>query len=285
MDKTLEQTEKNDYQQLDIKKIIRNQPNKIVRNLPNFIINKIKKSFHENEINEILKKNRNKYGLDFLYGVMEHMNYKIKAFNEDLIPNKGQFIFAGNHPFGGVDYGAVASVISRKFKKTKLVANEVFLHVENAKDLFLPVSTLKKNEQEKIDNIDRSLAEDDTQILIFPAGKVSRKVKGVIDDGFWHRSFIRNSISFKRDIIPFFVFGENSKKFYRWARVRKFFGIKANLEFFLLPGEVFKKRNAEVKLVFGKPIPYTTFNDSKTHLEWAQVVKSQVYDLGKKEYS
>ncbi len=268
------------YQQLDIEQIIRNQENKIVKNLPKFIINRIKKSFHETEINEILKKIHDKYGLDFVNGVVENLNYKVIGYNEELLPDKGKFVFAGNHPFGGADFGAAIFLLSKKYKKIKLVANELFLHVENAKEIFLPVSILKSNEKGKMEKIDESLADDDTHLLIFPAGKVARKIKGKLDDGFWHRSFIRNAILFKRDIIPFFVDGENSKKFYRWAKTRKFFGIKANLEFFLLPGEVFKKRNATIKIVFGEPIPYTTFDDSKTHLEWAQEVKKKVYELG-----
>ncbi|NPA67372.1 MAG: hypothetical protein GXO50_02060 [Chlorobi bacterium] len=270
------------YQQLDIEKIIRNQENKIVKNLPGFIVNKIKKSFHEKEINEILKKIHDKYDCDFVNGVSEHLNYKIKGYNENYLPEKGKFIFAGNHPFGGADFAAVTYLISKKYNKIKLVANEMFLHVENAKNMFLPVSILKRNEREKIDKIDESLADDNTQILIFPAGKVARKIKGKLDDGPWHRSFIRNAVKYKRDIVPFFVAGENSKKFYRWAKTRKLLGIKANLEFFLLPGEVFKKRNAEIEVVFGRPIPHTTFDDSKTHLEWAAEIKRKVYEIGRK---
>jgi len=273
------------YQQLDIEHIIRNQENKIVKNFPKFIINRIKKSFHETEINEILKKIHDKYNLDFVNGVVDNLNYKIISYNKEFLPDKGKFVFAGNHPFGGADFGAAIAVLSKKYKKIKLVANEMFLHVENAKEIFLPVSILKRNEKVKMDDIDKSLSEDDTQILIFPAGKVARKIKGKMDDGFWHRSFIRNAILFKRDIIPFFVAGENSKKFYRWSKLRKLFGIKANLEFFLLPGEVFKKRNATIEIAFGKPIPYTTFDDSKTHLEWAQEVKKIVYEIGKKQFS
>jgi len=268
------------YQQLDIEHILRNQENKIVKNLPRFIINRIKKSFHEDEINEILKKLHDKYGHDFVNGVVENLNYKVIGYHTDLLPDTGKFIFAGNHPYGGADFGASFYLLSQTYKKIKLVANEMFLHVENAKEIFLPVSILKSNEKGKMDKIDDSLADDDTQILIFPAGKVARKHKGKLDDGFWHRSFIRNAVLFKRDIIPFFVDGENSKKFYRWARIRKFLGIKANIEFFLLPGEVFKKKGAEIHIVFGKPIPYTTFDDSKTHLEWAEEVKKIVYKIG-----
>lgn len=272
------------YQQLDIEQIIRNQENKIVKKLPKFIINLIKKSFHEDEINEILKKIHDKYGLDFVNGVVENLNYKVFGYNKEKLPDTGKFIFAGNHPFGGADFGATIYLLSQKYKKIKLVANEMFLHVENAKEIFLPVSILKSNEKGKMINIDKSLADDETHLLIFPAGKVARKHKGKLDDGIWHRSFIRNAILFKRDIIPFFVAGENSKKFYHWAKIRKMLGIKANLEFFLLPGEVFKKRNAEIHITFGEPIPYTAFDDSKTHLEWAQEVKNIVYELGKKQF-
>jgi len=270
-------------QQLDIENIIRNQKNKFVRNFPKFIINFIKKSFRQNEINRVLKKYHKDYGIDFVRDVIhKHLNIKIKAHNEHFLPEKGKFIFASNHSLGGVDFGVVYSKISEKFKNVKIVANEMFLHIENAKELFLPVSTIERNDQHKKDAIEKHLENENGHLLIFPAGKVARMVKKKLDDGFWHRSFIRNAIEHKRDIIPMFVGGKNSKAFYRLAKIRTFLGIKANLEFFLLPGEVFKQRNATIPIVYGKPIPYTTFDDSKTHLEWAQEVKKIVYNLEKK---
>ncbi len=273
---------KKEAQQLDIEKIIRNQKNKTVRNFPKFIIRFLKKSFHQTETNIILKKNKNLYGADFVNGVLRHLNVKIIAFNEDFLPEKGSFIFASNHSMGGIDFGVVYSKIQEKFKNIKLIANEMFLHIENVKEIFLPVSVIEKNEKHKKDAIEEHLEKEGSHILIFPAGKVARMVKNKLDDGFWHRSFIRNAIEHKKDIIPIFVGGRNSKKFYRLAKIRTFLGIKANLEFFLLPGEVFKKRNATIPIVYGKPIPYSTFDDSKTHLEWAAEVKKIVYDLENK---
>lgn len=273
----------NKIQQLDIESIIRSQKNKVVRNLPKFIINFIKKSFRQTEINRILKKYHKDYGINFVRSVIhKYLNIKIKAYNETLLPDKGKFIFASNHSLGGVDFGVVYSKISERFKNVKIVANEMFLHIENVNELFLPVNTQKSNEKHKKDAIENHLQKEDAHLLIFPAGKVARMVKKKLDDGFWHRSFIRNAIEHKRDIIPMFVGGRNSKAFYRLAKIRTFFGVKANLEFFLLPGEVFKQRNKTIPIVYGKPIPYTTFDDSKTHLEWAQEVKKIVYDLEKK---
>jgi len=78
-----------------------------------------------------------------------------------------------------------------------------------------------------------------------------------------------------------FICGRNSNRFYRIANWRKFFKIKWNLEMFFLPDETYKHRNKDVTIYFGKPIPYSTFDKSKNHKQWAQFVKDFVYTLPK----
>ncbi len=268
-------------EEINLKKIIRSQHNFFIKNLPNFIIKRINKSFHIDEINQIIRNNHDKFGFDFVKGCVDHLNVSVKAINEENIPDSGRFIFAANHSLGAVDFGAVIGKIHEKFKNIKIIANDLFLHVENTKEIFLPVSTFKNSDQDKKDAIENHLAEDDSQLFIFPSGQVARKIKGKLDDGKWHRSFIRNAIEHKRDIIPVFIGGSNSKRFYRFANLRKKLHIKFNLELFLLPGEVFKQRNAVIPIIFGKPIPYTLLNESKSHLEWAAEIKKIVYNLEK----
>ena len=41
--------------------------------------------------------------------------------------------------------------------------------------------------------------------------------------------------------------------------------------------EMFKKKNKTIRVKIGKPIPYQTFDSSKTQYEWAQWVKQEVY--------
>jgi hypothetical protein len=48
---------------------------------------------------------------------------------------------------------------------------------------------------------------------------------------------------------------------------------------FLLPGETVRHRNTDVHIFFGKPIPHTTFDNTKTHQQWAQWVKEKTYQL------
>jgi hypothetical protein len=46
-----------------------------------------------------------------------------------------------------------------------------------------------------------------------------------------------------------------------------------------LADEMFKQKDKEIRLVFGKPIPWETFDKTKSALEWADWVKSKTYDL------
>ena len=46
-----------------------------------------------------------------------------------------------------------------------------------------------------------------------------------------------------------------------------------------LADEFFKQRNKTLTIVFGKPIPYTTFDHSRTPNEWARWVEEEVYKL------
>jgi putative hemolysin len=127
-------------------------------------------------------------------------------------------------------------------------------------------------------SIEDSYASND-EILYFPAGLCSRKKGGVIKDLQWHKSFITKAIQHKRDIIPAFFSGRNSNFFYNLSNIRKFLGIKTNIEMLYLADEMFKQKNKEIRLVFGNKIPWQTFDKSKSPLEWADWVKEKSYSL------
>jgi len=47
----------------------------------------------------------------------------------------------------------------------------------------------------------------------------------------------------------------------------------------LLPDEMFKQRGKSFTITFGKPIPWQTFDHTKSPTEWAEEVKKVVYGL------
>ncbi|MCL1822360.1 MAG: glycerol acyltransferase, partial [Prolixibacteraceae bacterium] len=110
------------------------------------------------------------------------------------------------------------------------------------------------------------------------AGMVSRKQGKVIRDLEWKKNFISKTVQFQRDVVPIHFFGHNSKFFYWLANFRKRIGLP-NIELMLLPSELFKHRNHSFTIKIEKPIPWQTFNKSKTPAEWAEYVKNAVYGL------
>jgi hypothetical protein len=50
-------------------------------------------------------------------------------------------------------------------------------------------------------------------------------------------------------------------------------GIKSNIEMFYLPDEMFRQRHQKIHVTIGKPIPWSRFDKSKSHAEWAEEIK------------
>jgi putative hemolysin len=132
-----------------------------------------------------------------------------------------------------------------------------------------------KNQIVELDKIYKS----DVPINHFPAGEVSRKYNGNVEDKEWHKSFISKAISEKRDVVPVFFHGGNSKLFYLIHSLRKKLKIEANIELILLPREMFKKKNKTIKVSVGKPIPYKKLENETSHNELAKKIKDHLYSL------
>jgi putative hemolysin len=119
----------------------------------------------------------------------------------------------------------------------------------------------------------------ENQILTFPAGLVSRKRRGKIRDVEWKKSFISKAVQYKRDIIPIHVSGRCSDFFYNLANLRKFLGIRSNIEMFYLPDETYRHKNEHIEISIGPPVTWQTFEGSRKPVEWALLMQDYVYSL------
>jgi hypothetical protein len=162
----------------------------------------------------------------------------------------------------------------------EISVNDILMNITNLSGIFLPVNKHGTQGREAARMIEEAYASEN-QILYYPAGLCSRKKKGIIRDLQWHKSFISKSIQYKRDIVPAFFSGRNSNFFYNLSNFRNFLGIKANIEMLYLVDELFKQKGKEIDLIFGKAIPWQTFDSSKTTPEWAEWVKGKSYDLNR----
>ena len=101
---------------------------------------------------------------------------------------------------------------------------------------------------------------------------------GVIRDIPWSKTFVVKSVEYQRDVVPIHFSGQNSKFFYRLANFSDRF-LPFNLAMLFLVDEMYKNVGKTFEVKIGKPIPWQTFDKSKTPLEWAKFVQDKVYEL------
>jgi putative hemolysin len=153
------------------------------------------------------------------------------------------------------------------------------MHLKQLHPVFIPVNKHGSQSTANAKLMEDAFASSD-QILYFPAGLCSRKQKGgIIEDLEWKKSFIAKAVKHERDVVPVFFSGRNSKFFYNLARIRSKLGLKANIEMLYLVDEMYRQKGQSITVTFGKPIPYQTFDKSKTPQQWAEWVKRMVYQI------
>lgn len=267
-----------EFKPIDIREIFREKNPSFARFIPGFVYRFIHRIMRLDFINSFIIKYGHLTGMDFVNAAVKDFEVTEEVFGADNIPTSGRFIFAGNHPLGGFDSMLLMENVYERLGEFKFMVNDVLMNIPPLKPLFVPVNHHGSNSRESLLFLNE-IYESDQQILIFPSGLASRKIKGKVTDFQWQKHFITKSIEFKRDVIPVFTSGHNSNRFYFIAKWRTKLGISWNLEMFLLPDETYHHRKKNIQLYFGKPIPYTTFDKSRSHLQWAEFVKDRVYEL------
>ncbi len=265
-------------QKIDVKNVLHSKNPALSKAIPGFVINYLKRIVHQDELNEFLGKWGHLRDSELITAGLEHFEIKFRVSGSENIPKSGRFIFVSNHPLGGLDGLVFIHELSKHFHDIKFPVNDILTNIKNLSGIFIPVNKHGAQAKDAALMIEEAYSSD-SQILYFPAGLCSRKKRDVIKDLQWHKSFITKSIQHKRDIVPAFFSGRNSKFFYNLANFRKLLGLKANIEMLYLADEMFKQKDKEIRLVFGKPIPWETFDKTKSALEWADWVKSKTYDL------
>lgn len=269
---------------IDIDNVIASKSPRLQRALPRFIIRYLKRIIHQDEINEVLLNHGDKQGVDFIDEVLKVMQvtYSVKGI-ENLKPD-GRYLFASNHPLGGLDGMILIHLLGKRYPEVKFPVNDLLMHINQLHNIFIPINKHGAQGSQNVKLMDATFASD-AQVLYFPAGLCSRKQHGRIEDLEWKKSFIVKAIQHKRDVVPVFFSGHNSNFFYNLAKLRTFLGIKANIEMLYLVDEMFKQKGKRIAVIIGEPIPYTTFDSSKSPAEWAKWVKSVVYELGKMNFN
>lgn len=272
--------------QLDIRAVLkRKAPN---AHVPEFIIRYLERITHVKQMNAFLRVHTTERDYDFIRLVLdEELGCTATIEGVENIPDDKQpVIFVSNHPLGGLDGMIIAQMIheSRETKKEsrplKVIVNDLLMHMEPIADLWAPVSKVGRLSREQAAQQQR-MWESGVDVLTFPAGACSRlqRINGrwQIQDLEWQKNFIQRAREYKRNIVPIYFEGHNSRFFYALAFLRKLLHIRLNIEMLYLVDEMYGAHGKHFRVHVLPPIPYTVFDNTQTPAQWAQYVKSTVY--------
>lgn len=267
---------------IDLDRIIREKMGTKARYVPSVAVRWLKHIIHQDEVNRFLWESRDKKGTEWLEECTRYLDMTLDIEGLENLPNKNDgrlYTFVSNHPLGGVDGVALGAIIGRHYDgRFRYLVNDLLMNLPGLAPLCIPINKTGKQSRSFPEMVEAGFS-GDNHILMFPAGICSRKIDGQIHDLPWKKTFITKSVETKRDIVPIHFGGRNSDFFYGLANVCKALHIKFNIAMLFLVDEMYKNVHKSFRVAIGKPIPWQTFDKSKTAMEWAKYVQDMVYRL------
>ncbi len=261
---------------IDVQNIVASKSRALSRVKP--LVGYLRRIIHEREVNAILEAHDGLESVEFIRAVLGELGISYDMAGLDTLDPHKRYIFASNHPFGGLDGLMLADKVAARFGDVRVVVNDLLMNVGPLRSIFLPINTLGRQNTGYARLYNEAFG-GPLPIITFPAGKCSRRRAGVVCDADWRPSFIKQAIATKRDVVPVFVEGRLSNFFYRLSNVRTALGVKVNVEMLYLSDEMFRQRGSHFHIVAGQPIPWQTFDDGAPARIHANRVKDIAYAL------
>ena len=266
---------------INIDEILKSKMGTKAKFVPGFLVGWLKRIVHQDQINAFIWDNRDKTGVDWLEAVAKYLDMTLDIVGKENLPdpNDGKlYTFVSNHPLGGADGIALGAIIGRHYDaRFRYLVNDLLMNLPGLAPLCIPINKTG-SQSRNFPALVKAGFESGNHILMFPAGLCSRKRNGVISDIPWTKTFISKSVEYQRDVVPIHFGGQNSNFFYRLANFSDRC-LPFNLAMLFLADEMYKNVHKTFVVKIGKPIPWQTFDKSKTPMEWAQFVREQVYNL------
>lgn len=267
---------------IDIDKILRDKMGAKAKFVPSFAVNWLKRILHEDEVNQFLWDSRGLSGTEWLTECVRYLDMTLQIEGLENLPDKDDgklYTFVSNHPLGGQDGVALGSIIGKHYDgRFRYLVNDLLLNLPGLKPVSIGINKTGKQSRDFPRMVEAGF-KSDNHILMFPAGLNSRKINGKIHDLEWKKTFIAKSVEYQRDVVPIFFGGRNSDRFYRIARFSDKYVKKVNIAMLFLVDEMYRNVGKTFRVAIGEPIPWQTFDKSRTSMEWAKYVEDMVYEL------
>lgn len=267
---------------IDLDNILLNKMGSKAKWVPRPLVWWLKRIIHQDQVNAYLWESRHLTGTEWLEECVRYLDATLEIVGEENLPAKDDgrlYTFVSNHPLGGEDGVALGAIIGRHYDgRFRYLVNDLLMNLPGLAPVSIPINKTGKQGRDFPKMVETGF-QSDNHILMFPAGLCSRRHNGKVEDIPWKKTFISKSVEYKRDVVPIYFSGRNSERFYRIANWQKKLGLKINIAMLFLVDEMYRNVHKSFTVKIGKPIPWQTFDKSKTPVEWAKFVEDKVYEL------
>jgi putative hemolysin len=267
---------------INIDKILHDKMGDKAKFVPRPLVSWLKRILHQDEVNRYLWESRHLTGTEWLEECVRYLDMTLEVVGSENLPDKDDgrlYTFVSNHPLGGADGVALGSIIGRHYdSKFRYLVNDILMNLPGLAPLCIPINKTG-GQARNFPAMVKAGFESDNHILMYPAGLCSRRRNGEVRDLPWSKTFIVKSVQYQRDVVPIHFGGQNSDFFYKLANFSDKYVKKVNIAMIYLVDEMYKNVHKTFTVTIGKPIPWQTFDKSRTPAEWAQYVQDIVYQL------
>ena len=173
---------------IDIDEVLREKAPRFAKYIPRFVRNWLRRTIHEEALNDILAAGWNRPPQEFIHVAFERMRIAYRIDGLERLDPAERYLFVANHPFGGLDGMMIADALIERFGDARVVVNDLLMHVEPLQPIWLPVNKHGRQTAAYARRYDEAFA-GDLPILTFPAGLCSRRRGGVVSDTPWRLNF------------------------------------------------------------------------------------------------
>ena len=125
---------------IDIGAVLRQKAPRLARWIPRPVVNWLRRTIHESEINHILEHYWSLPPQEFIRACFREWQVTYSIEGLDKLAPGGRYLFASNHPFGGMDGMMLADKLIDRFGDARVVVNDLLMYLEPLRPLWIPVN-------------------------------------------------------------------------------------------------------------------------------------------------
>lgn len=241
------------------------------------------------KVNDIHAHNAATPGPQFVHGLLNDLDIKLKIDNEQVLDHlpEGAFITVSNHHFGALDGIILINLIASRRPEYKVMVNMVLNYIWAMRPNFIAVDAMASDDPKKkavsmagIREVIKNVRAG-KPVGFFPAGAVGKvNWRGRLQDREWQPTVIQLIEKLKVPVVPIFFHGSQSWWF-------NFLGVVCwQLRTFRHPAEVFRKKGSTFHITVGEPI---SVEEQMRHMgsekEFSDFIRHETYKLRDKKYA